>query len=702
MKKIIAFLLIAGVTTGLVPVSAAADTTNQNTKETQDHTTITVVTRDQDEAENEEIQTQLKNIQANFTDVKQSYRIDMEKGVVYESDGSEKKIEDKFGMSDEQKQEFKQDGANEKKEMIESFLNSENAGIYTVTEDEENSDMVTVEYPYQLHRVVVDASNFESDEQLYSTYEATAAIYDSLTNHYILKYDTEQETQNAYNSLVEYYTTDNNENNDDCVYNDVLVSVDPTTTATTESTSTDWGVTTMGLDEAISDASSTNDEVVVAVLDTGIYEDHELFEDRILTDLSYSYITDDSSSSQRPLNPWESQSGSSSDSSGSTDVSDDNGHGTHVAGIVAQGTSDNVQLMIIKVMDADGSGSLEDIASAVTYATSNGADVINISAGATGVSTSYAESCGLESALSSAKSSGVFTAVASGNDATDIESSYCYPAYSNYVYTVGSINSELEVSSYSNYGDSLDFATPGESITSAATTGTSDYVTYSGTSMATPYLVAAAAMEKTLNGASDSSYNEDEIASDLEEISTNLGDSGWDQYYGNGMPCFASDSSASKGSSSSDSSSSWKTKTITVKTSNGAKLKYKIKKSSKTATLKSVVKQKSKITIPATITYSGVKYKVTAIGSKAFSGKKKIKKVVIGSNVKKIGKKAFYKATNLKTVKIKSKKITSIKSGAFKKIKANAKFYLPSSKYSTYKTMIKKVVSSSKIKYKKI
>ncbi|SDB23927.1 S8 family serine peptidase [Eubacterium oxidoreducens] len=674
MKKFLAFVLIAGMMTGFVPVSVAANTAGH--MQTQDGTEITIVN-------SVEERMAIEDIQADLTDAKKTCHVNLESGKVYDSEGTETSLHEELGISKEKEEDFFDGTKSENKKELKAYL--EDQGIYTTSQE---GDVLTIGYPYQLKRVIVDADALESGDQLISTYNAKAVIYDSTMNHYILSYDTEKETKNAYDNLAQEYGTT-------YVCPDILVSAYETaTSASTSSTTTDWGVTTMGLDEATQDAESGSQEVVVAVLDTGIYEDHELFEGRILSDLSYSYITQ--SSSQGPFRPWESSYGTTTDTS---DVDDDNGHGTHVAGIIAQGTSSNVKLMIVKVMDANGSGSLEDIASAVTYATQNGADIINISAGAEGVYSSYASSCGLESALASAKSQGVFTAVASGNESEDIEDAYCYPAYSSYVYTVGSVNSSLTVSSYSNYGSSLDFVTPGENITSASTTGTSAYVTYSGTSMATPYLSAAAAMEKTLYGALDESYDQDDIYAALKSISTDLGDSGYDVYYGYGMPSFLN--TASQETSKGVSSSSWTTKTITITASNGAKLKYKITKNTKTATLKSVVTQKSKITVPATISYDGVTYKVTAIGAKAFSGKKKIKTVVIGKNVTTIGKKAFYNATNLKTIKIKSKNLTSVKTGAFKKIKEAATIYLPSSKYKKYKTMIKKTTSSTKIKYKK-
>lgn len=99
-------------------------------------------------------------------------------------------------------------------------------------------------------------------------------------------------------------------------------------------------------------------------------------------------------------------------------------------------------------------------------------------------------------------------------------------------------------------------------------------------------------------------------------------------------------------------------------------------------------KSAKKVTIPASVTVDGQSLPVTEVANSAFSGDKKLKSVTIGKNVKKIGKKAFYKAKNLKTVKIKSKKIKSIGKKSFSKTKATVK--VPKSKKKAYKKMLKK------------
>jgi hypothetical protein len=108
------------------------------------------------------------------------------------------------------------------------------------------------------------------------------------------------------------------------------------------------------------------------------------------------------------------------------------------------------------------------------------------------------------------------------------------------------------------------------------------------------------------------------------------------------------------------------------------------------------------ITIPDTIKVSGVTYKVTSIASSALKSNIKIRKVTIGANVDTIGKLAFYGCKNLKTIIIKTKKLTSksIGSKALKNIYARASIQVPKKKLKAYKTILKKAGINSKAKIK--
>lgn len=121
---------------------------------------------------------------------------------------------------------------------------------------------------------------------------------------------------------------------------------------------------------------------------------------------------------------------------------------------------------------------------------------------------------------------------------------------------------------------------------------------------------------------------------------------------------------------------------------------YKVTKSAAKGGTVTLVKRNNKktaFTVPATVKSANGKYtfKVTAIANKAFKGDKKLKKVVIGKNVQTIGKSAFEKATNLKSITIKSTSLKKVGKKAFKGIHAKAKIKVPAKKLRSYKRLLK-------------
>ncbi|MDD6039502.1 MAG: leucine-rich repeat protein [bacterium] len=108
------------------------------------------------------------------------------------------------------------------------------------------------------------------------------------------------------------------------------------------------------------------------------------------------------------------------------------------------------------------------------------------------------------------------------------------------------------------------------------------------------------------------------------------------------------------------------------------------------------------ISIPATVTISGVKYKVTSIGSSALKGRTKLTSVTIGSNVAAIGSNAFYKCKNLAKITVKSKSISRVGSKAFYGIKNRATIYAYRSKLTTYQKLIKNSKINTTIQLKAI
>ena len=136
------------------------------------------------------------------------------------------------------------------------------------------------------------------------------------------------------------------------------------------------------------------------------------------------------------------------------------------------------------------------------------------------------------------------------------------------------------------------------------------------------------------------------------------------------------------------------------------KLVYKVSKSHATKGTVTVVKAKDKkqksISIPATVNINGYNFKVTSIASKAFKKNKKLTSIIIGKNVKTIGKEAFYGCTRLKKITVKSKVVSKVNKNAFKNIHKKAKIKLPKMSSKKYKKYKKKFVKKGQAKTVKI
>lgn len=128
---------------------------------------------------------------------------------------------------------------------------------------------------------------------------------------------------------------------------------------------------------------------------------------------------------------------------------------------------------------------------------------------------------------------------------------------------------------------------------------------------------------------------------------------------------------------------------------------YKVREVNATGGTVMLVKRnskKAKFVIPATIKSGNYTFKVTSIANKAFKGDKKLKKVVIGKNVQVIGKRAFEKAKNLRSITIKSVSLKKVGRSAFKGIHAKAKIKVPAKKLKAYKRLLKKKGQKSSVK----
>ncbi len=229
------------------------------------------------------------------------------------------------------------------------------------------------------------------------------------------------------------------------------------------------------------------DGVTVAVIDTGVTQVPDLKETKIVP--GYDFVNDQVS------------------------ATDDNGHGTHVAGTIAQSTNNNygvagvayeAKIMPLKVLSASGGGTIADIAEAIRFAADNGADVINLSLGGSG------ESQLMEEAINYAHQKGVVIIAAAGNSNQNAAG---YPARYPRVLGVAALDAAGKKAVYSNFGAGVDLAAPGgdTSVSDAGgilqntidpAQGTAIFAAYQGTSMASPHVAGVAAMIKAV-GVSD-------------------------------------------------------------------------------------------------------------------------------------------------------------------------------------------------------
>lgn len=261
-----------------------------------------------------------------------------------------------------------------------------------------------------------------------------------------------------------------------------------------------WYFSTCGIPGGLNEMAVPGGDrsVIVAVIDTGVDYDHEDLSGNIW--FNENEIPDDGVDNDG--NGYTDDYYGVNIVSGSGNGDDDNGHGTHVAGIIAArnnnlgtvGIAYNVRIMPIKAAMASGFLNQADIARAILYAHQNGAQVINMSFGGT------ASSIAVQDALAMAYADCVLVASA-GNDGAPNEGIGAipnYPAALSYVLGVMSVGATGRESSFSNYdtyafnGVEYELYAPGESMLS--TIPGDGYASWSGTSMAAPVVAAMAAL----------------------------------------------------------------------------------------------------------------------------------------------------------------------------------------------------------------
>ncbi|MBL9136297.1 MAG: tandem-95 repeat protein [Verrucomicrobiales bacterium] len=238
-----------------------------------------------------------------------------------------------------------------------------------------------------------------------------------------------------------------------------------------------------------------SDDVVVAIVDTGVDTFHPDLERNIWVNARETPgngVDDDGNGFIDDVHGYDFVSDDA-------DPTDDNVHGTHVAGILgAAGNDENgivgvawrVRMMALKAFDEAGAGTLDDTISAIAYAVSAGAKVINASWGTT------TRSRALDEAVAEAVSKGVVFVAAAGNNGTEVP---FYPAAVASAIAVGATDAKDRSSTFSNHGLFVDLVAPGDAIQSTLPNGT--WGLLSGTSMAAPHVSGLVALLLSLQPA---------------------------------------------------------------------------------------------------------------------------------------------------------------------------------------------------------
>ena len=296
--------------------------------------------------------------------------------------------------------------------------------------------------------------------------------------------------------------------------------------------------------EGLWDYTTGDEELIVAVIDSGMNMTHEDLQGRFWVndnEIIGNNIDDDGNGFIDDVNGWDFINNDNN-------PSDDHGHGTNV-GSIAMATGDNSfgisgvnwnsKIMVVKALDENNSGSYSAMIESIYYAVDNGAKVINFSIGGSG----YSES--LKNAVDHCYNNNVVFVACMMN--YDNETTY-YPAGFEKAIAVGATDPRDHraspfnwtfadgSSSGSNYGNHIDLVAPGLQIAGASSSSDSGYSFWSGTSQATPLVAGVASLLLSINSTLtiDELKNyltnsaDDQVGNPAEDIS------GWDKYYGHG------------------------------------------------------------------------------------------------------------------------------------------------------------------------
>lgn len=276
---------------------------------------------------------------------------------------------------------------------------------------------------------------------------------------------------------------------------------------------------------------STGKGVIVAVLDSGVaYENYGQY--RQAPDLASTHFVPGYDFLEEDAHP-----------------NDESGHGTHVAGVIAQSTNNGIgtagvafdaQIMPVRVLDSDNKASYANLAAGIYYAVDHGANVINISVGG------VASSVTLERAVKYAYERGVTVIAAAGNYFLKGNPTTYPAAYDDYVIAVGATRYDGQRAPYSNTGNYIDLVAPGGDLmldqnmdgygdgilqqTFVGNPALFNYYFCEGTSLAAPHITGVAAL-LIANGVTAPN----DIRTALIATAVDYGGKGWDEKFGFGM-----------------------------------------------------------------------------------------------------------------------------------------------------------------------
>ncbi|MCI2255596.1 S8 family serine peptidase [Domibacillus sp. PGB-M46] len=265
----------------------------------------------------------------------------------------------------------------------------------------------------------------------------------------------------------------------------------------------DWGIPVTNIPDAWN-SGFTGEGVKIAVIDSGIAPHSDLAVAGGVSTVGYT-----------------------------SSYSDDQGHGTHVAGIIGarnngfgvKGAAYESEIYAVKAFDQEGAAYLSDLLEGIDWSISNGMDIINLSSG------TQTASAALQSAVDQAYESGLLIVAAAGNDGAPdgLKDTVDFPARYSSVIGVGAVDSYFNRASFSSTGPAVEVAAPGVKILS--TYLGNQYAYMSGTSMAAPYVTGELAL---LKQAYPELANE-ELRRVLVEHTQDLGTEGRDPFFGYGL-----------------------------------------------------------------------------------------------------------------------------------------------------------------------